>query len=216
MNPYAAINYIRKGIGYEEYLDEYAKFRRIKPEELFDTLNELQDTAREFKSYEDWFRHIEDYREELKEQSRSDKQENKECISLATMHSSKGLEYKVVFIVDANEGITPHRKAVLDADIEEERRLFYVAITRAKEYLHIFSVNDRYNKEMDTSRFVGELLTDRESLTPDTTIEHKTYGEGIIRKNTNGKITIYFNDLDRERTLDLDYCIKNMLLIIKK
>ncbi len=216
MNPYAAINYIRKGIGYEEYLDEYAKFRRIKPEELFDTLNELQDTAREFKTYEDWFRHIEDYREELKEQSRSDKQENKECISLATMHSSKGLEYKVVFIVDANEGITPHRKAVLDADIEEERRLFYVAITRAKEYLHIYSVNDRYNKEMDTSRFVGELLTDRESLTPDTTIEHKTYGEGIIRKNTNGKITIYFNDLDRERTLDLDYCIKNMLLIIKK
>lgn len=216
MNPFAAINYIRKGIGYEEYLEEYAKFRRIKPEELFDTLNELQDTARDFKTYEDWFRHMDEYREELREQSQSGKKENKDCISLATMHSSKGLEYNVVFIVDANEGITPHRKAVLDADIEEERRLFYVAVTRAKEFLHIYSVNDRYNKEMDTSRFVGELLTDKDSLTPETIIEHKTYGEGIIRKNTNGKITIYFNELNKERTLDLEYCIKNMLLIIKK
>lgn len=216
MNPYGAINYIRKGIGYEEYLEEYAKFRRIKPEELFETLNELQDTARDFKTFEDWFKHIEEYKEELKRQSQSYKQENKDCISLATMHSSKGLEYKVVFIVDANEGITPHRKAVLEADLEEERRLFYVAVTRAKEYLHIYSVKDRYNKEMDTSRFVGELLTDKDSLRPDTAIEHKTYGEGIIRKNINGKLTIYFKELGRERTLDLDYCIKNMLISLKK
>lgn len=215
MNPYAAINYIRKGIGYEEYLEEYAKFRRIKPEELFDTLNELQDTAREFRTFADWFRHIEEYKEELKEQSQFQRKENRDCVSLATMHSAKGLEYKVVFIVDANEGITPHRKAVLDADIEEERRLFYVAITRAKRILHIYSVNDRYNKEMDTSRFIGELLTDKDRLIPDARIEHKTYGEGIIRDNTDGKITIYFNQLEKERTLDLNHCIKNMLFILK-
>ncbi|MFV0343635.1 MAG: ATP-dependent helicase [Anaerocolumna sp.] len=215
MNPYAAINYIRKGIGYEEYLEEYAKFRRIKPEELFDTLNELQDTAREFRTFADWFRHIEEYKEELKEQSQFQRKENRDCVSLATMHSAKGLEYKVVFIVDANEGITPHRKAVLDADIEEERRLFYVAITRAKRILHIYSVNDRYNKEMDTSRFIGELLTDKDRLIPDARIEHKTYGEGIIRDNTDGKITIYFNQLKKERTLDLNHCIKNMLFILK-
>lgn len=216
MNPYAAINYIRKGIGYEDYLEEYAKFRRIKPEELIDTLNELQDTAREFKNFEEWFHHIEVYKDGIKKQSQSIKQSNKESVSLATMHSSKGLEYRVVFIIDANEGITPHRKAVLDADLEEERRLFYVAMTRAKEFLHIYSVKDRYNKEMEVSRFVGELLTDRDSLTPDTIIEHKSYGEGVIKKNENGKLTIYFKDLDRVRVLDIDYCIKSMLISIKK
>ena len=56
-----------------------------------------------------------------------------------TMHSSKGLEFETVFIVDVNEDITPHKKALLPEDIEEERRLFYVALTRAKKYLYIFS-----------------------------------------------------------------------------
>ena len=63
-----------------------------------------------------------------------------------TMHSSKGLEFKVVYILDANEGVTPHHKAVLDADLEEERRMFYVAMTRAKDRLHIFYVNERFHK----------------------------------------------------------------------
>ena len=48
------------------------------------------------------------------------------------MHSSKGLEFDIVFIIDANEGVCPHKKAILDEDIEEERRMFYVAMTRAK------------------------------------------------------------------------------------
>ena len=74
------------------------------------------------------------------------------------MHSSKGLEYKVVFIIDANEGITPHRKAALEADLEEERRLFYVAMTRAKEHLHIYYTAERYHKKQEPSRFLEEYL----------------------------------------------------------
>ena len=74
------------------------------------------------------------------------------------MHSSKGLEFEVVFIVDANEGIIPHKKAVLPTELEEERRLFYVAITRAKEYLYILSSKERYNKDMEPSRFIGEII----------------------------------------------------------
>ncbi|MGB8455123.1 MAG: ATP-dependent helicase [Anaerocolumna sp.] len=215
MSPYAAINYIRKGIGYEEYLAEYAAFRRIKAEELLDTLNELQDSSREFKTYGEWFLHISEYQEELKKQAQNPKQD-KSGVALVTMHSSKGLEYTAVFIVDANEGITPHRKAILEADMEEERRLFYVAVTRAKEYLHIYAVKERYNKELTCSRFVGELLIDREYLKAGTKIEHKTYGSGTIKSNNQGKVVIYFEELKRERTLDLDYCIQNMLLSIKE
>ena len=73
-----------------------------------------------------------------------------------TMHSSKGLEFRVVYILDANEGITPHHKAVLDQDMEEERRMFYVAMTRAKERLHIYYVKERYHKKKEVSRFVKE------------------------------------------------------------
>lgn len=155
MSPYAALNYIRRGIGYEEYLKEYAELRRIKPEELIEVLDELQEGARSFKTYEEWFQYMEDYKEGLKKLALKSK--NKDCITIATMHSSKGLEYRAVFIVDANEGITPHKKAVLPSDVEEERRLFYVAMTRAKEILSIFSVKERYNKIMQRSRFLEEL-----------------------------------------------------------
>ncbi|MDF2474187.1 MAG: UvrD/REP helicase [Anaerocolumna sp.] len=212
MTPFAAINYIRKGIGYEDYLTEYADYRRIKVDELLDTLNELQDTARAYKTFDEWFHHIDEYKLELKRQSENMQKRNKDCVTLATMHSSKGLEYRAVFITDANEGITPHRKAMVEADLEEERRLFYVAMTRAKEYLHIYSVKERYNKELANSRFIGELLMDRERLAPGTKVIHKTFGEGIIKSSNQGKINIYFDRLKKERTLDIDFCIQNMLL----
>jgi len=95
---------------------------------------------------------------QLKEQM-SQKKTQENCVPLMTMHSAKGLEFKVVFIPDANEGVTPHNKAILDADIEEERRMFYVAMTRAKEHLHISYVKERYDKEVDASRFINEIVT---------------------------------------------------------
>ena len=157
MNPFAGINYIRRGIGYDDYLREYAENRKMKVEDLSDILDEIQESARNFKSYEDWFAYMEEYKKELKRQATDLKSKKLDSVTLATMHSSKGLEFQIVFIVDANEGITPHKKAVLDADLEEERRLFYVAMTRAKEFLHIYSAKERYNKDMKSSRFVDEI-----------------------------------------------------------
>ncbi len=161
MNPYAGVNYIRRGIGYEDYLKEYAQMRRIKAEELIDLLDELQESARGFQTYKEWFRYMEDYKEELKKQAVENKDQKRDSVVLATMHSSKGLEFNAVFIVDANEGITPHKKATLPADLEEERRLFYVAMTRAKEQLYIFSARERYNKVVQWSRFIDEIRTEK-------------------------------------------------------
>ena len=157
MAPYAAVNYIRRGIGYEDYLTEYAQLRKMKPEELFDILDELQESARSFSTLELWFKHMEEYREELKKQAAESRENHKDSVEIVTMHSAKGLEFEVVFIPDANEGITPHKKAVLPADIEEERRLFYVAMTRAKSRLYIMNAKDRYNKSLSRSRFLDEL-----------------------------------------------------------
>ena len=84
--------------------------------------------------------------------------EQRDFVELSTMHGAKGLEYDTVIIMDANEGIVPHKKSVLKADIEEERRMFYVAVTRAKRRLYIFHCKERYGKELGVSRFVNELL----------------------------------------------------------
>ncbi|MCI9060653.1 MAG: ATP-dependent helicase [Lachnospiraceae bacterium] len=160
--PYAAINYIRMGIGYEEYLREYAGYRRISEDNLIEVLDELQDGARAFRTYEEWFAHMEEYTEELKRQKKQ-QETITECVSLATLHSAKGLEYKNVHILDVNEELMPYKKAVLDADLQEERRMFYVGITRAKENLYIHSVKKYNGREVDVSRFVEEMQNCRSS-----------------------------------------------------
>lgn len=157
LSPYGAIHYIRNVIGYEEYLKEYAAYRNRRPEEFLDVLDELQTLSRGFSRMEDWQEHIKAYRQELLRQAKEQERQTN-AVTLSTMHSSKGLEYRIVFVIDANEGITPHKRAVLEEDLEEERRLFYVAMTRAKELLYLFSVKKLYNKKAERSRFVEELL----------------------------------------------------------
>ena len=127
----------------------------MKPEELFEVLDQLQESAAGFKTYEHWFIHMQEYKEQLKKQA-ADRDAQRQGVSLMTMHSAKGLEFRVVYILDANEGVTPHHKAVLDPDVEEERRMFYVAMTRAKERLHIYHVKERYRKKQAKSRFAEE------------------------------------------------------------
>ena len=155
--PYAAIQYIRKSIGYDDYLQEYADYRRIRVEELYEVLDELLEGCRPLKTYEEWFLHMEEYKKELEAQKKQDKKEE-DAVVMETMHRSKGLEYDTVFIIDANEGVMPHNKASVQADLEEERRLFYVAMTRAKRKLYIYYSKERYNKKLEPSRFVYELI----------------------------------------------------------
>lgn len=157
LTPYAAVRYIRRGIGYDDFLEEYAKFRRIHVEDLVEVLDEIEEAAKPFEDYAQWFEHIEAYGKELKEQAQR-QDAKQEGVMLSTMHSAKGLEYSVVYIPDANEGIIPHHRASLEEDLEEERRMFYVAMTRAKKQLHIYYIKERFQKEMDPSRFVEELM----------------------------------------------------------
>ncbi len=152
LNPYAAVNYIRRAIGYDEYLTEYALNHHIQADELFDVINEIQESARECNTFVDWEKNIAEYRQKVREVPKEDVPR----VALTTMHSSKGLEYDTVFIVDVNEGTCPHKKAVLDTDIEEERRMLYVAMTRAKRELYIYCTAERYNKTLEVSRFLIE------------------------------------------------------------
>ena len=158
LKPAAAVNYIRKAVGYNDYLKEYASFRRMKEEELLEMADQLQESAAGYSTFQAWFTHMEEYGRELAEQARRQTEPMKDLdeVTLMTMHGSKGLEYRFVYIIDANEGITPHCKAALEADLEEERRMFYVAMTRAKERLCICSVRERYGRKQEPSRFIRE------------------------------------------------------------
>ena len=129
---------------------------------MIEVLDELQEASKEFKTYGAWFDHMEEYTQELKEQKKQ-QEAMEDCVSLATLHSSKGLEYPVVFIIDVNEEIMPYKKAVLDADLQEERRMFYVGVTRAKEALYINSVKKYNGKEVELSRFIGEMSEKQEA-----------------------------------------------------
>lgn len=164
LKPFAAVNFIRHSMGYNDYIKEYAKQRNISVDSFMAVLDELQEEAKSQKSFDKWFEYIKLYSEELKEQAGKNKvmlnseEQDSDFVSVLTMHGVKGLEYTCVFIPDANEGIIPYSKAVLDNDIEEERRLFYVAMTRAKEHLYISYVKKRFNKETNMSCFVQEII----------------------------------------------------------
>ena len=155
LSPFGAISYIRSGVGYDQYIREYAAEMNLSAEDLYQVLDELADSARECKSLDEWKEKIERYREKLKKQHRQD--EKAEGVTVETLHASKGMEYESVYILDVNEGVIPYRKAVLDADLEEERRMFYVGMTRAKDRLRLFSVRERYEKKVEQSRFLREL-----------------------------------------------------------
>ena len=164
MAPYAAIQYIRKKIGYDDFLKEYAEKHQISWKQLMDVMAELEERSKNFKSYDEWEIHIAKYTQELDEQqakARKIKGERENKVQLMTIHSAKGLEFEDVFVIHANEGEIPHQKAEKKDEIEEERRLFYVALTRAKNNLCISYITQKNGNSIKPSRFVEELLGQR-------------------------------------------------------
>ncbi len=153
--PYQAINYIRKTIGYDEYLEELSARRKVTIKGLIDILDELKEVASSFTDIEKFLEHIEELKQQTNEHMQLKQDDNKKCVVLSTMHASKGLEFEVVFVSGLVEGIIPHELAKSNDEIEEERRLFYVAVTRAKKYLFLSSFKVRYEKDVKRTRFLN-------------------------------------------------------------
>ena len=123
---------------YKKYLGEYAAFRNENVDDLMWIWDRYKKDASEHNNWTDWGRYIIGYNMKLEES-----QNQKDGVMLSTMHCSKGLEWKYVFIIDCVKGICPHKNAETDEEIEEERRLFYVAMTRAKENLYLYSYKQK-------------------------------------------------------------------------
>ncbi|MCI5649829.1 MAG: ATP-dependent helicase [Fusicatenibacter sp.] len=158
LTPFGAVNYIRYAMGYEQYVKEYAAYRKMNDTDLIDMLNELQEAAKSQKTVAQWLTHIEEYQKKIREEKKLANDQT-DGVTLSTLHSVKGLEYDKVYLLDVNEGIMPYQKAVLPEAQEEERRMFYVGITRARKELTLCYVKERYDKKIEPSRFLDEMLS---------------------------------------------------------
>lgn len=150
MRPFAAITYIFRIVGYDEYLKEYIKERDLDPGTILKVREDLLKLASRFDTIDEF---LEKGREESERLTEPEKQAP---ICVMTMHASKGLEFDTVFIIDAIEGNIPHKGAVNDEDIQEERRLMYVAMTRARKSLFICALERDGYKVTAPSVFISQ------------------------------------------------------------
>ena len=153
--PTKAIKYIRKIVGYDSYIKEYAAFRKTNPSGMMEVLGEITEATKKFENLQEYLDYVEDLKQNIKDKI---DQNNKYGVHLSTMHGVKGLEYKAVFVISCVETLIPHGKSQTDEEIEEERRLFYVAITRAKELLYLSIIENRHEQEVKPTRFLNDLI----------------------------------------------------------
>ncbi len=151
MKPYAAVNFIRKGIGFDDYVSWYCGERKIDQSEIEELMEELSEMVYNMESYGELFEFIAEYGDILKNSNKAGRE--KKGLNLMTMHGSKGLEFDVVYIIDFIEGIVPYKKAKTAEELEEERRMMYVAMTRARHELYIYSPLRKGSKDCTISRF---------------------------------------------------------------
>lgn len=164
MRPYLAVKYIRKVVGYDAFLKE--NYDKDTLEKHMQIADDLQMLSKKYDSYEELNDYISQCRElvrQKKEKTESGDEDEKIGIRLMTMHASKGLEFDTVYLPDINEGKIPSRASVTKEAIEEERRMFYVAMTRAKKELHILYCAGKQGKDK-ASRFLDPLLEKQKRL----------------------------------------------------
>lgn len=206
-----AIQYIISDLKYIDYLREYAERYNQNIEEFEVILEELRNSAKGFKTIIEFLTHIERVKEKLEVSK-----EVKEGVILSTIHGVKGMEFKNIFIVNAVEETIPHKSSI-ENNLEEERRLFYVGVTRAIENLYIYAPKNQQGRFRDISRFIGEgdfrKATSKidYGLKAGGRVEHKTYGKGIIREIKEDSVKIVFDDKE-SRSFSLRVLMENNIL----
>ena len=209
--PSKMIQYIfsEEGINYKKHLNNYSKIMHMTEEDIDDlkeTTNQLYIFFRKYDTMDNLKKGIEQYTRMIQDAYKNQDRVGK--VALTTIHSSKGLEYQRVIIFDVNEENLPYRKVDEKTDIEEERRLMYVAITRAKDQVIIL-----YNNK-NASQFVSQSQLAKADFKVGDMILHKAFGKGRIVNTDSKYIKIEFPEKSRTMKFNFEYAItKN---IIKK
>ena len=155
-----AVWFLRKACGYENYLQQ--RQRMEQTEEWMEILDFITEEAGQYKTLREWQEAQEAYREQLQKENehhpKKGREENADCqIRLLTVHASKGLEFDHVWIPDCNEKTFPHGNVQDTEHLEEERRIFYVAMTRAKKNLELLCLTGTAERPRFPSRFLIPL-----------------------------------------------------------
>lgn len=158
MRPYLAIKYIWSGIGYGRWLERSIGMDTDRWDAINEQLEEITQEMKEYATLEAWIQHVEEDRTLQKSMQKPRTKEQIEGVCLLTMHASKGLEFDTVYLLDVNKGKIPKGSKLTDEELEEERRLFYVAMTRAKKELHIYYVKGAKDHILQPSVFLEPIL----------------------------------------------------------
>jgi DNA helicase-2/ATP-dependent DNA helicase PcrA len=225
--PLEAIKFIRHNLKYEERLEGYAELTGYSMDNLKYILNTLEEISEGTHTMQEFVDKLNTLKRVMYE-SRHNKKNN--AVTLSTLHSSKGLEFTKVYMIDLVEGQIPTKDSIkMDSmgdtsAMEEERRLWYVGMTRAKEKLELLTVEYKNNEETQPSRFIKEIEQfmskniKKDSSMPlhkDSLVRHRKFGLGIIKGIKDSLITIDFDEKGLKH-LSIDMCIKrNLLELIK-
>lgn len=186
-------------IQYDAYLRQVAKMRRKDEDDLLGEFEELKQDALRFATVGEWLAHARMVSEKVRRDNADNRKKDKKGVTVTTMHKAKGREWKVVFILGANDSVIPGRQAVTREDLEEERRILYVAMTRAKDELYISST-------AEPSRFVVQTIEGlKEKYTPTikkklagAPVMHREYGKGKVVGYTQDRIAVMFDGTVRK------------------
>lgn len=208
----SAVSYILTDLGYMDYLREYSLKFKIALSDLEDIVEEFKSSLEGYKTIAMFLAHVSEVKEEMKKHSKNSKED---AVILSTIHGVKGMEFKNVYIINCCEEYIPHKRSVEDdSNVEEERRLFYVAITRAIDGLYLFSPKNIRGKSIKPSYFIDECSINNEIGYGDykigAKVSHKTFGEGIINDLKDNTIVIDFDGIIR--TFNFSILINSSLL----
>ncbi|MCD8379268.1 MAG: ATP-dependent helicase [Lachnospiraceae bacterium] len=164
MRPALAMKYIWIGIGYGKYLKNALEREEGRYEEISEQYEEMTAEMERYPDVKEWFDYVESERQLQVKESRNKNNQPKTGVHLMTMHGSKGLEYDTVILPDLNEGRMPRGSHLSDEEIEEERRLLYVAMTRAKKALEIYYICGEEGHRKRPSMFLHRLVEKRTGM----------------------------------------------------
>ena len=211
----SAIAYIVMDLGYLDHLKGYAQKVNQSLEDLEEIIEEFKLSAEGFKTIFEFLEHVEEIKQTIEA---SKKKTQREGVILSTIHGVKGMEFKNVYVINCVEETIPHASSIKD-NIEEERRLFYVGITRAIDNLYLFSPRNRKGQFKEVSRFIVEgklndMPVDTYGYEVGNKVAHKAYGIAEVEEfdeKDKDKIKLKFDD-GTFRSFSLKVLIDNNLI----
>jgi len=208
----SAIDNLVLSVGYHDYIREYCTKFKIDLSEMEDVIDEFRQSAEEYRSIIAFLAHVEEVKEEI---SKHKKSLDEDAVILSTIHGVKGMEFKNVYLINCNEENIPHVNSI-DTNLEEERRLFYVGITRAIDNVWLCISKNVKGKAKETSRFIKECLIlgvdglDLPFKEGDRVV-HKSFGTGVVVSITTKDLELKFEG-DITRKFDTNILYNNSLI----